>query len=51
VRLYQQRYGNVVSEENADELVIELIDEPSARWIVVGLYPELAGDHKDIARR
>ena len=48
VRLYEERYGNVVSEENADELVIELLDEPSARWIVVGLYPELAGDHDDI---
>ena len=48
VRLYQERYGNVVSEENADELVIDLLDEPSARWIVVGLYPELADDHDDI---
>jgi hypothetical protein len=44
VRIYEERYGDVVSEENADELVIELLDEPSARWIVVGLYPELAGD-------
>jgi hypothetical protein len=42
VRLYQKRFGNVISEENADELVIELLDEPSARWIVVALYPELA---------
>jgi hypothetical protein len=48
VRLYEERYGNVVTEENADDLVIELIDEPSARWIVVGLYPELAGDHDNI---
>jgi len=42
VRLYEKRFGNVISEENADELVIELLDEPSARWIVAGLYPELA---------
>jgi hypothetical protein len=48
VRLYAKRYGNDVTAENADEFVIELIDEPSARWIVVGLYPEFAGDHEDI---
>jgi len=47
VRLYEDRYGAVVSERNADELVIELLDEPSARWIVLGLYPELADDRGD----
>jgi spore coat protein CotH len=51
VRLYAERYGEVVSEENADALVIELLDEPSARWIVVGLYPELAGGPDDILPR
>ncbi|HUK96515.1 MAG TPA: hypothetical protein VLV46_02585 [Gaiellaceae bacterium] len=47
VRLYEERYGDVVSEENADELVIELLDEPSARWILLALYPELADDDHD----
>ena len=49
VRLYEERYGAVVSEENADELVIELLDEPSARWIVVGLFRELR-DANEIRR-
>jgi len=50
VRLYEERYGSFVSEEKAEELVMELLDEPSARWIMIGLYPELAAPHDDTDR-
>ena len=45
VRIYEKRYGNVVSAENADELVIEMLDDQSARPILLALYPELAGHY------
>lgn len=42
VRLYEERFDNLVSEDAAGALLLELLDDPQARPLVLRAFPELA---------
>jgi hypothetical protein len=48
-RLYEQRYDNVVSEELSEEMLLDMLEDPETRALVLLAFPELEQRVRDMA--